>query len=256
MVLVSLVVHGAVPAAAASPPAGAEPILQVDSHGGFVPAEIVQGNLPEVTVTADGRVITQQESARFDQMARLRIARIDDESIQRLLDQADALGLLDDSDVVDYGSPNVTDLTDTTVTITLDGETFSTSVYALGFDPDDLSDEQRANRAALQAFIADVADAAPRRPFHVRRLAVLATRTDATDGKVVAWPLDDLNTAGEPGGLADRCLVVSGDDLDALLPLAKEARWGTRWQSGDREWHLVFRALLPHERTCDDINAT
>ncbi len=89
-----------------------------------MPVEIVQGNLPEVTVTGDGRVITQHKGGAFDRMARLRIARIDDDRIQELLDQAREIGLLDD-DSRDYGSPGVTDMTDSTVTITIDGdETF------------------------------------------------------------------------------------------------------------------------------------
>jgi hypothetical protein len=238
------------------PTAGAQPVIQVDSHGGFVPVEIVQGNLPEVTVTADGRLITQQEGGAFDRMARLRIARIDDARIQELLDQAREIGLLDDPTAKDYGSPNVTDLTDTTVTITIDGETFSTSVYALDFAAEDLRDEQRANREALQAFIDDVREASPRRPYEVKRLAVLVTPAEGgANGKVVEWPLDDLATIGVGARLAERCLVVSGDDLDAVLPLAKRARFGTLWQSGDKDWRLVFRPLLPHERTCEDINA-
>jgi hypothetical protein len=150
----------------------------------------------------------------------------------------------------------VTDLTDTTVTITLDGETFSTSVYALDFAAEDLTGEQRANREALQAFIDDVRYATPRRPYEVKRLAVLVTRAEGgATGEPVKWPLDDLATTGADAQLAERCLVVSGADLDAVLPLARRAHFGTLWSSGDKDWRLVSRPLLPHERTCADINA-
>ena len=245
--------------AVASPSAGAQPVIQVDSHGGFVPVEIVQGNVPEVTVTTDGRVITKNEGGAFDRMTRLRVAQIDDERIQELLDEAREIGLLDD-DSRDYGSPGVTDMTDTTLTITVGDKTFSTTVYALSFASNDLSAEQRANREALQAFINDVRDASPRRPYEMKRLAVLATSVLAdpvADGAatVVEWPLDDLATAGESAQLAERCFIVSGDDLDAVLPLARRARFGTLWRSAESDWRLVFRPLLPHERTCEDIDA-
>jgi hypothetical protein len=242
-------------ASTVSPSAGAEPVIQVDTHGGFVPLEIVQGNLPEVTVTADGRVITQKPGGAYDRMARLRIARIDDARLAELLDQAREIGLLDESGAVDYGTPGVTDMTDTTVTITVDRDTVSTSVYALTFDSQDLTGDQQANREALEAFIADVADASPRHTLRPKRIAALVTPIDTADGPIVEWPLADLATAGDPAQLAPRCVIVSGDDVKTVLPLAQQARTGTRWHSGDRDWQIVFRPLLPHERTCTDIGA-
>jgi hypothetical protein len=220
-----------------------------------VPVEVIQGDVPEVTVTADGRVITEGPRPSFDRMARFRVARIDDSRLQELLDQARDIGLLTKDESLDYGQPGVTDMPDTTVTITVDGDTFSTSVYALSFDSQDLTAEQQGNRDALNAFINDVADAAPRRAFHPKRLGVLATPVDDATGPVVAWPLSDLATAGETAQLAARCVIVSGHDVATVLPLAKQSRFDTHWHSGDSDWRLVFRPLLPHERTCADINA-
>lgn len=240
-------------AAGDSPP---EVVIQVDSHGGFVPVEIVQGNIPEITVYADGRVFVQQEGGSFDRMVRLRVARIDEARLQELVDQARSIGLLDDA-AIDYGFPNVTDLTDTTVTITLDGETYGTTVYALDFDAEDLTPEQQANRSALSDFIAEVGDPGPTRRLRPTHLAVLATRAlDDRGDKVVEWPLADIASLGDAAQLAERCFVVTGDDLATLLPLAKNARTAHRWDdSGDIDWRLVFRPLLPHERTCADIDA-
>ncbi|MSO78176.1 MAG: hypothetical protein EXQ79_01045 [Acidimicrobiia bacterium] len=256
ILLLSLSLLGTGSAGAASPSGGAQPVIQVDTNGGFVPFEVMQGNVPEVTVTADGRVITEGPRKSYDRMARFRVARIDDARIQELIDRAREIGLLTKDEALDYGQPGVTDMPDTTVTITVDGDTFSTSVYALSFDSNDLTPEQQGNRDALQAFIAEVADASPRRPYEVKRLAVLATRAeDGATGNAVEWPLDDLATTGEPAQLGERCLIVSGDDLDAVLPLAKSAHFGTLWQSADKNWRLVFRPLLSQERTCKDINA-
>jgi len=190
-------------------------------------------------------------------MVRLRLARIDEERLQELLDQARSIGLLGGTIVRDFGTPNVTDLTDTTVTLTVDGETFSTTVYALDFDAEDLTPEQQSNRSALNDFIADVAGVDSSRSYRPARLAVLAARAlDDRGDKVVEWPLEDIRTLGEAARLADRCFVVSGAELDTLLPLAKKARTAHRWDdAGDIDWRLVFRPLLPHERTCEDIGA-
>jgi hypothetical protein len=86
---------------------------------------------------------------------------------------------------------------------------------------------------------------------------VLATRAgDDRGDQEQEWPLDDLREISEPASLADRCLVVDGDDLDELYPLAKRSSFSTSWGSGDESWRLVFRPLLPGERTCADIDAS
>jgi len=62
------------------------------------------------------------------------------------------------------------------------------------------------------------------------------------------WPLADLSTLGEavlPEGY--RRVVVSGDDLSTLRPLLGQATQITLWKSGDREYYLYFRPLLPDE---------
>lgn len=62
------------------------------------------------------------------------------------------------------------------------------------------------------------------------------------------WPLGDLSKLGEavqPEGF--RRLVISGDDLASLRPLLAEATAITLWKSGDTEYHLSFKPLLPDE---------
>jgi hypothetical protein len=230
--------------ASAAEDSGSSPVIQVDANGGYVPIEVMQGNVPEVTVTADGRMIVQKTNVRYDRMARLRISQISKERIQEMLARAFELGLLDHGDGKDYGSPGVTDQPSTTVTITINGERFFTSVYALGFDAEDLNNEQQANREELSEFISDIAHTRPRRPFEPTAIAVLATPVDDVEGTIVEWPL---------AGLAPRCVIVAGADLDLVLPLAERSSWATRWHSGESDWRIVFRPLLPDEHTCQDI---
>ena len=51
--------------------------------------------------------------------------------------------------------------------------------------------------------------------------------------------------AVQPEGF--RKVVVSGDDLAKLQPLLGQATQITLWKSGDREYYLYFRPLLPDE---------
>ena len=44
-----------------------------------------------------------------------------------------------------------------------------------------------------------------------------------------------------------RGVVVSGDDLAKLRPLLVQATQITLWTSGDRQYNLSFRPLLPDE---------
>jgi hypothetical protein len=75
--------------------------------------------------------------------------------------------------------------------------------------------------------------------------------TDSTDIQPnrLPWPLDDLATSGEEVGnsFGLRKVVVSGDDLATLKPLLGQATQITLWKSGDTEYNLWFRPLLPEE---------
>jgi hypothetical protein len=73
------------------------------------------------------------------------------------------------------------------------------------------------------------------------------------DQAAIDWPFSTpLGDFGEPDpNLTDiRCGVVSGSDLDAVLPLARSANELTPWTSGGTSYGLLFRPLLPDEHTC------
>ncbi|MEU1395218.1 hypothetical protein ABZ403_03995 [Micromonospora zamorensis] len=50
------------------------------------------------------------------------------------------------------------------------------------------------------------------------------------------------------------CHVVDGATLAPLLGEAGAARGETRWQAEGPRVRLVVRPLLPHERTCADLD--
>ena len=63
----------------------------------------------------------------------------------------------------------------------------------------------------------------------------------------------DLATAGSapiPGDDSLRCQVISGDDVTTVMPLLEGANQATPFRSGDADYTLVVRPLLPGESGC------
>jgi hypothetical protein len=129
-------------------------------------------------------------------------------------------------------------------------------MYAPGYDGDDLTDEQRANREALTAFLSEASETRRTRAYRPEALAVLVAEHEGPDTAEPAldWPLDDLSEvlagSDEP---REGCLLVTGEDLVTVLDTARNATTLTPWTSVDRQYDLVFRPLLPNERDCDDL---
>lgn len=98
------------------------------------------------------------------------------------------------------------------------------------------------------------ADLGVEHPYVPERLAVLVT-APALDGQglaggVMTWPLEGtLATFGRPyGGATDRCGLVEGEDLAALLPAVEQANELTRWADGSGDVRgLIVRIVLPGE---------
>jgi hypothetical protein len=238
-------------------PRGDRLVLQASTGGGYVSSDVARNEMPELTITRDGRVITLGPTTLQyppNALPNLQVGRISPKRVRALVKSAGELGLLDDEQP-DYGQPQVTDNPTTTVTVLADGERVTTSVYALGFDADGLSDEQRANRAALTTFLAQAAGTRTTRAYEYDRLAVLVRErsTDDLQETEIDWPLGDLGEAIPAGdGSGEGCLVAAGEDLATVIDAARDASTLTPWVSGGRRYDLAFRPLLPNERTCVD----
>ena len=261
------------PAGAANPSATAAPdpdtvIIRVDLEGGFVAPSVTYGRLPVVVVTADGRVITQGPQVEIwpgPLMPNLQVRTLTPAALASLLDQARQQGLLADAS---YDFPGIADVPTTVLRITVDGVTSTVSAYALGEAGTDdamgqpLDQATADGRAAMRTFI-DALTGLPDSAFSDEAAAYRATslRLIATpylpqpdaDWQAVAWPLADLGTAGEtplPGDDSLRCQVITGDDVATVLPLLEGANQQTPFRSGDADYTLVVRPLLPGESGC------
>jgi hypothetical protein len=241
-----------------SPPSGpsGDLVVRVVTKGGFAAESGGPARLPDLSVFADGRVITEGPTTleypgpALPNLEEFRFTRV---GLDLVVDEARAAGLLDDPSP-DYGDAGITDQPTTTVTVRVEGTTRQVQVYALGLD-DGLTAEQRENRRRLLQFIGfaghphgvgvHVVPDSTRR-YEPEALAVRAEpflldiETERRD-----WPLGDL--AGT------ECTVVSGADLPAVLDAARTAREDVRWQSAGETYQLDIRPLLPDEHTCDDL---
>jgi hypothetical protein len=240
-----------------SPPSGApgDLVVRVVTEGGFAAESGGPARLPDLSVFADGRVITEgprtleYPGPALPNLREFRFTRV---GLDLVVDEARAAGLLDDPPP-DYGEAGITDQPTTTVTVRVEGTTRELHVYALGFD-DGLTAGQRQNRRRLLQFIGfaghphgvgvHVVPGTTHR-YEPEALAVLTepfladVETERRD-----WPLGDL--AGT------ECAVFRGGDLAALLDAARIAREDVRWESAGESYQLLFRPLLPDEHTCDD----
>lgn len=239
-------------------PRGDRLVLQASTGGGYVPADVARNQFPELTITGNGRVITLGPTTLEypgQALPNVQEGRISRARVRRLVAAAESIGLLADEHP-DYGDPQITDNPTTTVTVVADGEPVTTLMYAPGYDGDDLTDEQRENRAELSAFLAEASQTRRTRAYRPDAMAVLVAAHESgdLDEPVLDWPLGDLATVlADAGDGEEGCLLVTGEDLDTVLAAARDATTLTPWRSGGRQYDLVFRPLLPHERGCDDV---
>src|SRR5918995_2110504 len=231
-------------------------VVRVLTKGGFAAEAAQGGDMPQLSVFGDGRVVVVGPTTlEFPGPAlpNLQEFRITGDGVGQIIEEARNAGLLDDPPP-DYGDAGITDQPTTTVTVRLDGRTRRVKVYALNFS-DGVTDAQRENRERLTNFIELIGDPAPLRPVVVpdseRRyepaaLGVLVRPSDSTDGDTRAWPLGDL--AGTD------CTVYTAGDLATVLDASRDAREGDSWISAGATYQVTFRPLLPDERSCNDLS--
>ncbi len=248
-------------------PAGEkELVLQVFAHDGFVPVSYNLTQLPGFSLYGDGTVIVTGPMIEIypqPAMPNLQTTKISEEAAQAILSAAREAGLF--ASGVDYGQPGITDMPVTSIVINAEGTTYRSDIYALGMESGagGLTMEQQQARAAINDLSAKLGeltafqsgeikwDAYQYSSLAVFSVAVDPNYTPDTDGvqpNRLEWPLDDLGTLGtavEPQGY--RKVVVTGEDLAKLQPLLSEATQITVWTSGDTEYNLYFRPLLPDE---------
>jgi hypothetical protein len=190
--------------------------------------------------------------------------QLDEEGIQALLGAARGAGLLD-AGSIDYGTPNVTDMPGTTLTLATADGNVSHSAYALAFGapevegqeppPDGLTDAQRAARKALSDFIAAAGDietladghVGAAEPYVPEQLAIqgFAPFEEITEAQMKPWPVDEV----DPPKL-DTCTVLSGPAAAAAAEALASAGIDTTWTLSGRAFRAAGRPILPGEDGC------
>jgi hypothetical protein len=246
----------------AAPLPGADDlVLRAEAYGGFVPADLVVGRLPMVSVYGDGRVIAEGPVPAIyppPALPNLQVQMVTPEVVRELVRQGLAAGVKNGTD---YGRPGVADAPTTRVTVISDGVTQSVAAEALGeaqsTDPN-LTEAQRAARTKLSAYVKKLTglSSAPgmSRPvtYQPETVAVLA-RPWADNGSGEPAPATKAWTGPKlPGGYLNPdikigCVVVTGAQKDAVLADAKTASHITPWTAGYDKWLITFRPLLPDE---------
>lgn len=224
LVASALVIALATACGAGPPPFRQEPI----SHELLLEVERI-GQLP-VAVYADGRVFTPAPQIAIypaPALPAFNVSRVPPEQPAEILMRVQALGVLD----ANSGSPAAV------VTAVIDGEP---RVTRLGTE----------DAAKIDAVLADLPVSSADSLYEPKAIAVFAgPPAEAVEGiepETRDWPLGDLPTG---------CSVIRGSDLPSALAAAQQANQLTRWRSGAETYGLVFRPLLPHETSCDDVFA-
>jgi hypothetical protein len=226
--------------------------------------------VPAFSLFGDGTVVTP--GAQIDiypapALPSVVATPVTEEGIRAILRAALDAGLDTDAEYTDLGSVGIADASTTVFTFTVDGATHVTKVYALGDlgqQPQGMSDAEFGARTRLLDFqtsmqdlratlpAGSVGDDAMLSPTGLRLFVSDYRPEKGLDQQAVDWPLatplSDFGEPVEPAGY--RCGAVSGDDLDAVLPLARRANQLTPWRSGGVRYAIAFRPLLPDESGC------
>ena len=266
-------------------PTGDDPILVVDSAGGFVPVDFLAMRLPTFVLLGDGRVIMQgAQTLEFPGPALPALLQrtLTEEGIQEVLRAVEETNLFT-ADLELNGAQNVVADAATTVFI-LDagGSQVTVSIYGLGALPPDMepppglsSGEIEAHRIlgrlndglmTIDSWLpADAWETEGWQPYEpdAFRLYVRDVTGQPVDAslpeQVREWPTDDDPAAfgEEVEFFADgtRCGVVDGALGATWLAELSAANQMTLWTTdGENRFSVRARPVLPHEDpACPDL---
>jgi hypothetical protein len=245
-------------------------VLRVEHNGGFVPPEVLSGRIPEVSVYADGRMITVGPVTAIypgPALPNLLVQQLAPATLDALVAKAVAAGVQTGADL---GQPGVADVPTTRVTVvTAAGPQFVDANALSEARPNDpnLTAAQQAARVKLAAFVRELTDlpnAAGQptaQPYRAKTVAALSRPYAQGSGDLpkppaaVAWPGpalpgDDLHQGTKLG-----CVCATGAEAVTLTDAAAKANAATPWTSAGKQWSVTFRPLLPDETDCADLKA-
>ena len=237
-------------------------VLRVAQSGGFIAPSTIASRLPQFSLYGDGRIVqpgAQMAIYPGPALPAIAVSRVDGDGFDRIVAAARAARLTGPDRHA--GGPGNPDVPSTVVTF-FDGHSRHTVTFNEQLDspmtgtPDPI--------AAFLRHIGDLARWLPKGslteegPMPIERLAVLVS-AEPTGQMIpepeIAWPL-----ASSPAAMAEPlagsnlpCLSLTGDALAKVLPPAEGSNQLTPWTSGSSRAWLVFRPLLPDERSCSAL---
>jgi len=246
----------------ASPQGGNDLVIRTEQFGGFVPPDRVVGALPQVSVYADGRVITDGPvPAKYPGPAlpNVQVQTITPEQVRELIRSSEAAGVRNGADL---GRPNVADAPNTRITVVTPQGTQSVTVAALHESrPQDpqLTPAQRSAREKLAKYVSSLTSLQTSQanvaPYEAGSVAVLArpwVDPGGTDPKSPekAWPGPALPGTYLNAAIKIGCVVVTGAEKDKVWAAAKDATAITPWTADGTKYLINFRPMLPDEAGC------
>lgn len=256
-------------------PTGADDlVVRLRYVGGFAPPAAHVLDLPVISIYGDGTVIVPGAVPAIypgPALPNLQRATITPAGMQILLEAAREAGLFGPDAHYDMGG--IMDATSSEFTVNAEGSVHTISAYALfesggrepqnpGADPSVTAARARLlifqnQLGNLEALLGpDVGDATP---YIADRLQLLVSDGAPVDEQAlgqepIEWPLaeplatfDDVMPALIMG---ERCGVVTGSDVEVLLPLFEEANTLTPWTDEGSAFGIAVRPLLPGEQGC------
>ena len=246
-------------------------VLRLRYVGGFVAPAAHLLDIPVISVYGDGTVVVPGPQIAIypgPALPNLQRATITPAGIQVLLEAARNAGLLGPDAHYDLGG--IMDAASAEFSVNADGRIHTISAYALmeggpapqGTDPTVV--EARAKLAAFQAQLGGLeallgSELGSWSTYKADAVQLIVNAGAPDDGQglmqpPVAWPLSTpLARFGEtlPTLMqGQRCGVVSGTDLDLLMPLLQKANTLTPWTDADASFGIMVRPLLPGEQGC------
>lgn len=248
-------------------------VVQVRHGGGLTGTGPAAGEIPAVSVYADGRVIEPGPQILIyptPALPSIQIRHVGATRAQALAEQAAAAGVRPDTD---FGDPKIADATTTWITVNTSGTPRTVAIAGLreaGTDDPDLTAAQQDARRQVKALVSDLEDlpadgpsqqAEPYRPETVAVLARPHTRASpapvspapAVPGPAREWPGPALPGSDLPGSTATGCVIATGTEVQQIRSAAADASTATAWTWQDRTWTVTIRPLLPGESECADL---
>ncbi|WP_051173867.1 hypothetical protein [Amycolatopsis orientalis] len=232
-----------VAACGGGPPPPSDPgtlLLRAKTHVGMPSPK--PALLPEFSLYGGGRLLVPGESEGALQVVREK--HLDDEAARSVYDAAyDA-----DLDRDEYVPNDV-----------IDGYLLVFTLYGghqvRASTPEAESGGRLEELADFREDLAEVAKGATEvaGTYRPTRLAAIAwaSSQNPESSDVRPWPFASFTgTRHVDGGL---CVVVEGEAVREAEKLARSATVGTRWRTAETTWLVVFRPLLPDEKSCADL---